>query len=119
MGRATEGKNLADDLQVREAFQVAYVTEDPNDHSMDVEALAPALLGFGKLLRASNAELNHDRAAVKVVVASDFEHKCFNINFELIQTFWSEITDFLDNPVQVENAKELLKKIGIIAGAPV
>src|SRR5437016_2680171 len=100
--------NLADDVEIREAFQVAYVTENPNDHTMDVEALAPALLGFGKLLRAANAELNRNRAGVKVVVASDFEHRCFNISFELIQTFWIHITDFLGHPEEVENAKQIL-----------
>ena len=68
----------------RQKFQVAYVGEDPNDHTMDVEELAPALLAFGKLIRAANAELNKSRARVRVLVASDFEHKCFNINFEVV-----------------------------------
>jgi hypothetical protein len=37
----------------RHAFQVAYYGADPNDHTMDVEALAPALMAFGKLIRES------------------------------------------------------------------
>jgi hypothetical protein len=63
---------------------------------MDVEELGPALLVFGKRIKAANAELNKDRATVKVLVASDFEHKCFNINFEIIQTIWEQLRDFID-----------------------
>ena len=55
---------------------IAYVGDDDNDHSMDVEALAPALLAFGKLIRAANANLNRDRTTMKVLVDSEFEHKC-------------------------------------------
>ena len=61
------GNRVAEE-QNRERFQVAYVGDDDNDHSMDVEALAPALLAFGKLIRAANAELNKDRARMKVLV---------------------------------------------------
>lgn len=64
----------------RQAFQVAYHGDNPKDHSIDVEALVPALQGFDRLVRQSNAVLNGDRARMRVVVASDFEHKCFHIN---------------------------------------
>ncbi|MBR0821478.1 hypothetical protein [Bradyrhizobium liaoningense] len=73
---------MAESEQNRERFHVAYVGDDENDHSMDLEALGPALLAFGQLLRAANAELNQNRATMKVLVDSKFEHKCFLINFE-------------------------------------
>ena len=101
----------------RERFQVAYFGEDADEHSMDVEALGPALLAFGKLVKAANAELNKDRSAMKLVVASDFEHKCFNINFEVIQTAVEYAKTLLDDPSLVKNAHELLKDIGVIATA--
>ena len=56
---------MADGEITRQAFHVAYVGESADDHSMDVEALAPALLAFGKLVRAANREINGDRASVK------------------------------------------------------
>jgi hypothetical protein len=83
---------------------------------MDVEALAPALLAFGRLIRAANAELNKDRAAVRVLVDSEFEHKCFLINFDVIQTVLDQIKDFLDDET-VKNAGEVLKKLGVLGGA--
>jgi len=112
------GAECGDDLIHREKFQVAYVGDQADDHTMDVEALGPALMAFGKLIRAANAELNGGHASVKVVVASEFEHKCFSINFELIQTILKEISDFLGDADRIENAKDLLKKIGVIVGAP-
>jgi hypothetical protein len=61
----------------RYSFQVAYHGADADYHSMDVEALGPALLAFGKLIRETNSEINGDRATVKVLVVSDFEHACW------------------------------------------
>lgn len=100
----------------RHAFQVAYHGTDADDHSMDVEALAPALMAFGRLIRESNLEINKDRAKVKVLVTSDFEHKCFNINFDVIQTTMQLIKSFLADE-NVETATELLKTIGVVGTA--
>lgn len=101
--------------QNRERFQVAYVGDDENDHSMDVETLAPALLAFGKLIRVANAELNQNRATVKVLVDSEFEHKCFLINFETLQTILDQVKDFL-NDEGVKRAGDVLQKLGILGG---
>jgi len=101
---------------VREAFQVAYYGDDPNDHSLDVEALAPALLGFGRLIREANATLNGEGAKIKLVVTSDFEHKCFHINFELFQNVFERAKTLLQDE-HVKTAKELLQVIGVIRSA--
>ncbi len=92
------------------------MSADPNIHSMDVELLGPALISYGKLIGAANSELNHNRASIQVVVSSSFEHKCFNINFEVIQTIWQQVQDFLSDKERVENATELLSHIGFIGG---
>jgi hypothetical protein len=84
---------------------------------MDVEVLGPALISYGKLIRAANTELNQNRASIRLVVESDFEHKCFNINFEVIQTIWQHVQDFLSDKERVENATDLLRRIGFIGGA--
>lgn len=107
---AWQGVGLADG-ETRQAFQVQYVGENPDDHTMDVEELGPALIAFGKMIRAANDELNQDKARVRVLVASDFEHRCFHINFEVVQIL-KDITDFLQSN-HVELA-ELLKRLGII-----
>lgn len=103
------------DEQNRERFQVAYVGDDDNDHSMDVDALGPALLAFGRLIRAANDELNQDRARIKVLVDSEFEHKCFLINFETLQTVLDTVKDFL-NDEGVKHAADVLQKVGVTAG---
>lgn len=106
---------MAESEQNRERFQVAYVGDDDNDHSMDVEALGPALLAFGQLIRAANTELNHNRTTMKVLVDSRFEHKCFLINFETLQTILDTVKDFL-NDEGVKHAADVLQKIGVTAG---
>jgi hypothetical protein len=100
----------------RHAFQVAYDGGSASGHTMDVEALAPALLAFGKLIRESNAVLNQNRATVKVLVTSDFEHKCFNVNFEVVQTILQKMQSLLQED-NVKTAIDILQKIGIVASA--
>jgi hypothetical protein len=81
----------------RQGFQVEYHGDRLDDHSLDVETLAPALLGFGRLVRETNALLNGDKARVKILVTSDFEHKCFHINFEVLQTVLEKIKSLLQD----------------------
>ncbi|QWG24066.1 hypothetical protein KMZ93_03815 [Bradyrhizobium sediminis] len=100
----------------RRKFQVAYIGENPDDHTIDADALGAALVGYAQLIRIANMELNKNRATVKLLVESDFEHKCFNINFELIQTVLDTIRTFLDDKEAVANATALLTKIGVIGG---
>ncbi len=98
----------------RRTFEIAYA--GPSDeHSMDVQELAPALLGIGQLIREANTSLNGKKATVKVMVVSDFEHKCFNINFDLVQSIYSQLTSLLATP-EVEDAKRLLEWIGLVGG---
>ncbi|WP_156967926.1 hypothetical protein [Methylosinus sp. PW1] len=98
----------------RQTFSIAYSGIDrSDDHSIDVEALAPALLAFGKLIRESNSEINGKNATAKVLVVSDFEHKCFNINFEVVLGYLEQIKTLLgDDPIAT--AKKILEMIGIL-----
>jgi hypothetical protein len=98
----------------RDTFQVAY--DGPDDtHSMDVQELAPALLAFGRLVREANWQLNAKKATVKVLVTSDFEHKCFNINFEVLQTILHQLATFFQSD-EVKTARQILVDLGIIGG---
>lgn len=78
------------------------------DHSIDVETLAPALLAFGKLIREANAEINGKRATARVLVVSDFEHKCFNINFDVLVSWYEQLKTFLDKD-EVATAKTIIE----------
>ena|SRR5579883_1376412 len=100
----------------RQAFQIAYDGGLVSGHSMDVETLAPALLAFGRLISESNSVLNQKRATVKLLVTSDFEHKCFNVNFEVVQSIFQHIKMLLHDD-NVQTATDLLKTIGIVSSA--
>lgn len=110
------GNEILDADGSRQTFQVAYYGDSPDDHSLDVEALAPALLGFDRLIRESNAILNGDKARVRVLVTSDFEHKCFNINFEVVQQVFEKVKTFFQDE-RVKTAKDVLQTIGVIRSA--
>lgn len=101
----------------RRSFQVAYYGADKNDHTISAEALGPALIGFSKLLKEANRELNGDRATVDLFVTSDFEHKCFHINFEAIQHIIDSIRLFLGDEDATATLGKILTAIGILGGA--
>ena len=100
----------------RHAFQIAYDGGTASAHSMDVETLAPALLGFGRLIRASNAVLNQNRATVKVLVTSDFAHKCFHVNFEVLQSLLQQVKTLLQDD-NIQTATKLSQTLGIVGSA--
>lgn len=102
----------------KQEFSVAYDgTSRTDDHTIDVETLAPALLAMGKLIREANTEFNGKDSSAKVLVISDFEHKCFNVNFEVVLQLFDQVKSLLGDD-GVKSAKELLEWIGII-GTPI
>jgi len=108
---ATSQSDLA---MSKQAFSVSYNgSTRADDHTMDVEALAPALLAFGKLIREANVELNGKKSISKVLVTSDFEHKCFNVNFEAVVGVFDAIKSLIGDE-NVKSAKEVLEWIGIV-----
>ena len=90
------------------SFTIAFDGDErSDDHTMDVELLAPALLGFGKLIREANTEFNGERAKANVRVISDFEHKCFQINFETVLTYYEQVKALLETS-DAQSAKNIL-----------
>jgi hypothetical protein len=98
----------------RQEFSVAYDGKGRgDDHTIDVNTLAPALLAFGRLLKEGNLAFNGKKATAKVLVVSDFEHKCFNINFDLVLSYYEQIKSLLGTDT-VKTAKEVLEWIGLL-----
>lgn len=95
-------------------FQAVYDGEALREHTIDVEQLAPAMLALGELVREANARINGGRSRVKLLVKANHENHCFDVGFELIQTFYSQIKDLLGDD-EIKSAKELLEWLGIIA----
>jgi hypothetical protein len=95
-------------------FAVAYDGKGRADnHSIAVEDLAPALMAFGRLIREANAEFNGKKATAKVVVVSDFESKCFQINFEVIVSLFQHVKMLIDSQT-ASDAKTVLEWLGLI-----
>jgi hypothetical protein len=98
------------------SFEIAYDGDALKDHVMDVQQLAPALLALGNLIRDTNAAINADASRVRVLVKSDFEHKCFNVGFDVVQTVFEQARTFLEHK-DVKTAKDILGILGLI-GVP-
>ena len=86
-----------------------------SENSIDIDDLAPSLLAIGELCKLANRKFNGKNANVKVLVNANLEQNCFELNFELVQTFLSQ-AKALFNIEEVATAKELLEWIGIIIG---
>lgn len=100
----------------RHEFSIAYdgtALVSTGNHSIDVRSLAPALLAIGKLIREANAEFNGKRSTAKVLVVSDFEHRCFNINFEVLVSLLEQIRTLLSSE-PVATAKDVLEWLGLL-----
>jgi hypothetical protein len=98
----------------RHDFSIAYDGDERVDsHSIDVENLAPALLAFGKLIREANIEFNGKRSTSKVLVVSDFEAKCFHVNFEVVVSAFQQLKTLLDSS-EASTAKTILEWLGLL-----
>jgi hypothetical protein len=99
------------------AFQLRYDGPALSEHGMDVADLAPALLALGDLIKRANARINGDAATVNLIVQSDFEHKCFQVSLELVQSVLSTIGTFLTDADSLKNAQTIAGWLGLI-GVP-
>ena len=95
----------------RQNFALAYDGETAGP--INVDALAPALLAVGKLIRESNALLNGKKSKTKVFVTSDFERKCFHVNFEAVLGILAAAQSFLSSDY-AKDAKKVLQVIGFV-----
>lgn len=86
-------------------------------HQMDVADLAPALLGISDLCKLANRRFNGDRAALKVLIATDRDHQCFQFSIDVVQTIWQQAQVLLGHE-DVKSAKEILEWLGLL-GTPV
>lgn len=104
---ALEAENVAETH-----IQIGYDGPSLADHSMDVNDLAPALLSFAQLLKASNAVLNGERASVRVRVKAGFQPGSFSAAIAIVQSLGEHIKTFLG--VESYSALDILALIGFV-----
>jgi hypothetical protein len=74
-------------------------------------------LALGELIKRANFAVNGDASKVNLIVQSDFEHKCFQVNLELVQSILSTIGSFLTDEHALKNAQTIASWLGLI-GVP-
>lgn len=87
------------------------------DHRMDVADLAPALLGLSELCKIANRKFNGDKASVKVLIGADVDHRCFQVDLQVMQTIWDTTKSILGND-NISSAKVLLEWLGLVGIVP-
>lgn len=95
------------------AVTVRYDGPILKDHRMDVADLAPALLGLSELCKIANQKFNGDKAAVKVLIGTDVEHQCFQVDLHVVQTVWDSTKRILTND-DIASAKDFLEWLGLV-----
>lgn len=78
---------------------------------MDVTDLAPALLALAEIAKVANYKFNGDRATIKVMVNADIEHRCFQLDLSLVQSWIDQARAFIG-----DDNVTTLEQLGIIVG---
>lgn len=84
-----------------------------NDHQMDVQALAPALLALAEMVQLANQKLNGDAASMKVLVKADVEQRCFQLDIHIVQSIL-ESAKHLFGTEQYKTAKEIAELLDLL-----
>lgn len=95
------------------SFRLTYDGPALSEHGMDVGDLAPSLLALGELIKQANFRLNGDASKVNLIVQSDFEHGCFQVRLELIQSAMGALMTIFGQD-GLKTAKNIAEWVGLI-----
>ena len=83
------------------------------EHSIDINILAPSLLGLANLIQNANKLINKDRANVIVKVNAGVKQNCFELSLHFDWSIIEHIKDLLNAP-EIKDLKNILEWIGLI-----
>ncbi|MDQ6802333.1 MAG: hypothetical protein M3041_16045 [Acidobacteriota bacterium] len=97
-------------------IEIAYDGSAVRDGSMDVEDLAPALLGVAALCKRANDILNGGAATVTINARSDFRRASFGIDLDVIQVLHTTAVGAISlfTPENIKSAKEIAAILGLL-----
>jgi hypothetical protein len=84
-----------------------------DQHQMDVQELAPALLALAEMVQLANHKLNGDAASMKVLVKADVKQQCFQLDIHIVQSIL-ESAKHLFGTEQYKTAKEIAELLDLI-----
>jgi hypothetical protein len=96
-------------------FTLIYDGPALKDGKMDIQELAPALLGLGDLIAESNRKLNGESVKTIVNVKAGFERGSWGVAIELVQSFCDKAINALSGEF-VTSALNLVDIIGLVKG---
>lgn len=99
----------------KKSFSLAYDGPALAEGSIDVKELAPALLSFGDLFEEANGCVTKGKARIALRIRADIQCGSFEINFEVIQSFYEHVVDMFSSPDATALAT-LLAFLGIHEG---
>lgn len=85
------------------------------EHDMDVQDLAPALLALAEIAQIANRKFNGERASLRVLVNADVEQRCFQLDLSLIQSLLDQ-AQVLIGRENVTTAQQIAEIIGLVGG---
>lgn len=83
---------------------------------MDVRDLAPALLAIAEIAKIANHKFNGERASIKVLVNADIEHRCFQLDLSLVQSWIDQARAFIGDD-NITTLKQIGEIVGYVTGA--
>lgn len=83
------------------------------DHQMDVQELAPALLALAEMIQLANKKFNGDAATMKVLVKADVEQQCFQLDIHIVQSIL-ETAKHLFGTEEYKTAREIAEFLDLI-----
>lgn len=102
------------DVLNKHLIQVAFAGEALEDGTMDIKALAPALLALGELVEEANNLLGKQGSKVAVNVKSDFKTGSFEVAFQVVQSFLDQAIGLLPFMTDNSNLELILKSVGFL-----
>jgi len=93
------------------SFTMKYDGSALEDHTIDINDLAPALLAINDLILEANRIANQDRSEVKLRVKAQ-EPGCFQVDIQVIQSVWAQAKELLTG-ADVTAVVNLLTMLGL------